>query len=117
MARAHVASLGGNALLLHRMIPQESGGRLSRNQVTLRPTIHTPTPLILIHSCAQINVLQAYNMFSVTGDAVFLDFSGHGVDGLGYPTLGGGATEAEQQHSSFIHSSSNQKLTGDFYSD
>jgi len=48
VARSHVAALGGNALLMHRVVPQESGGRLSRNQV--------------------------YNMFSVTGDAVLLHF-------------------------------------------
>jgi hypothetical protein len=48
VARAQVAALGGNALLMHRVVPQESGGRLSRSQ--------------------------AYNMFSVTGDAVFIEF-------------------------------------------
>ena len=48
-------------------------------------------------------------MFSVTGDAVFLDFSGNGGEGLGYPT---GSTEAEQLHQSF-HSGHSQKLNGD----
>ena len=48
IARAHVTSLGGNALLCHRLVPQEAGGKASRNQ--------------------------GYTMFSVTGDAVLLEF-------------------------------------------
>lgn len=47
IARAHVAALGGNALLCHRVVLQESGGRMYRNQ--------------------------AYNLVSVTGDAVLVD--------------------------------------------
>lgn len=48
VARAHVAALGGNALLCHNLVPQEAGGKASRNQ--------------------------GYTMFSVTGDAVLLEF-------------------------------------------
>lgn len=48
IARAHVAALGGNALLCHRLVPQEAGGKASRNQ--------------------------GYTMFSITGDAVLLEF-------------------------------------------
>lgn len=51
VARSQVAALGGNALLCHRLVPQEAGGRSSRNQ--------------------------GFTMFSVTGDAVLLEF---GVD-------------------------------------
>ena len=47
VSRAHVAALGGNALLCHRLVPQESGGRTYRNMT--------------------------YHMFSVTGDAVLLE--------------------------------------------
>lgn len=49
VAQAHVAALGGNALLCHRVTPQEAGGKASRNQ--------------------------GYTMLSVTGDAVLLEFS------------------------------------------
>ena len=48
-------------------------------------------------------------MFSVTGDAVFLEFSGNAGDGLGYPALG---SETEQLHHAF-HSGHGQKLSGD----
>jgi hypothetical protein len=49
VARAQVSALGGNALLCHRLVPQESGGRVARNN-------------------------QAYNMLSITGDAVLVEF-------------------------------------------
>ena len=49
IARAQVAALGGNALLCHRLVPQEAGGRSSRNQ--------------------------GFTMFSVSGDAVLLEFA------------------------------------------
>lgn len=48
LARAHVAALGGNALLCYSLTPQEAGGRVSRNQ--------------------------GFTMFSATGDAVLLEF-------------------------------------------
>jgi hypothetical protein len=48
LARAHVAALGGNALLGCSLVPQEAGGRVSRNQ--------------------------GFTMFSITGDAVLLEF-------------------------------------------
>jgi hypothetical protein len=47
-ARAHVAALGGNALLCHAIVPQESGGRAYRS--------HT------------------YTLMSVIGDAVLVDY-------------------------------------------
>jgi len=47
VARAQVASLGGNALLCYRMVSQESGGKVSRNQ--------------------------NYTILSISGDCVFLD--------------------------------------------
>ena len=47
VTRAQVAALGGNALLCHKLVPQESGGKMYRNQV--------------------------YNIMSVSGDAVFLE--------------------------------------------
>jgi uncharacterized protein YbjQ (UPF0145 family) len=49
IAKAQVAALGGNALICHRFMPQESGGRNHRNQ--------------------------AYNMFTITGDAVTVEFN------------------------------------------
>jgi hypothetical protein len=49
VARAQVSALGGNALLCHRLVPQESGVRVARNN-------------------------QAYNMMSITGDAVLVEF-------------------------------------------
>jgi hypothetical protein len=47
VARAQVASLGGNALLCYRMVSQESGGKVSRNQ--------------------------NYTILSISGDCVLLD--------------------------------------------
>lgn len=47
IVKSHTASLGGNALLSYRITPQESGGRVYRNQ--------------------------AYHMFTITGDAVILE--------------------------------------------
>jgi hypothetical protein len=46
-ARAHVTALGGNALIAFRLVLQESGGRMYRNQ--------------------------QYNLISVTGDVVFVE--------------------------------------------
>lgn len=48
LARAHVAALGGNALLCYSLVPQEAGGRVSRSQ--------------------------GFTMYTITGDAVLLEF-------------------------------------------
>jgi hypothetical protein len=48
-ARNHVDALGGNALLCHRLVPQEAGGKVARGQ--------------------------GYTMFSISGDVVLLEFS------------------------------------------
>jgi hypothetical protein len=47
-ARAQVAALGGNGLLCHTIVPQESGGRHQRNNT--------------------------YSMISVVGDAVLVEY-------------------------------------------
>eukprot|EP01039_Chlorochromonas_danica_P008191 gene8189-9036_t len=56
LARAHVAALGGNALLCYNLVPQEAGGRVARSQ--------------------------GFTMFSVTGDAVSLEFHVEANQGL-----------------------------------
>lgn len=48
-ARTHVSALGGNALLCHRLVPQEAGGKVARSQ--------------------------GYTMFSISGDAVLVEFT------------------------------------------
>ncbi len=70
MARAHVAALGGNALVEYDLTPRESGGKTHRNNV--------------------------YNVISVSGDACVVEYArpgegaaaGHGQPGAFAPLPG-----------------------------
>ena len=64
IARAHVAALGGNALLCHRVVVQEAGGRMYRNQ--------------------------SYNLISVTGDAACVEMGNNGSGGRSSGSSSGG---------------------------
>jgi hypothetical protein len=55
VARSHVAALGGNALLCRKVVLQESGGRMYRNQ--------------------------SYNLVSITGDVAYIEYTSGGGSG------------------------------------